>query len=72
MDTVVKAENLSQLRISETVNGGTVCGKAAHTGLWGSGEATNRSTRKVQSYIINKPTYVQKLSYNRMAQYQKE
>ena len=47
MDTVVKAENLSQLCISETVNRGTVCGKAARTGLWGSGEATNRSTRKV-------------------------
>jgi hypothetical protein len=27
------------------VNGGTVCRKAARTGLWGSGEATNRSTR---------------------------
>jgi len=28
-----------------TRNGGTVCRKAARTGLWGSGEATNRSTR---------------------------
>ncbi len=45
MDTVVKAENLSQLSTSKTVNGGTVCRKAARTVLWGSGEATNRSTR---------------------------
>ncbi len=47
MDTVVKAENLSQLCISETVNGETVCGKAARTGLWGSGKVTNRSTHKI-------------------------
>src|SRR5690625_984741 len=31
---------------SESVFGGTVCGKAARTGLWGSGEVTNRSTRR--------------------------
>ena len=31
---------------SESGFGGTVCGKAARTGLWGSGEITNRSTRK--------------------------
>jgi hypothetical protein len=36
---------LSQPTFSETVNGGTVCRKAARTGLWGSGEETNRSTR---------------------------
>src|SRR5680860_1189798 len=33
--------------ISESVNGGTGCGKVARPGLWGSGEATNRSTRKL-------------------------
>src|SRR5690625_13966 len=31
------------LTVSESVFGGTVCGKAARTGLWGSGELTNRS-----------------------------
>jgi hypothetical protein len=30
--------SISQLSASETVNGGTVCRKAARTGLWGSGE----------------------------------
>jgi len=45
MDTISEAKNLSQPTFSETVNGGTVCRKAARTGLWGSGEATNRSTR---------------------------
>src|SRR5690625_7018241 len=34
------------LTVSESVFGGTVCGKAARTGLWGSGEVTNRSTRR--------------------------
>ncbi len=47
MDTIIKTQNLSQLCLSETVNGGTVCRKAARTGLWGSGEVTNRSTRKI-------------------------
>jgi hypothetical protein len=45
MDATCKAKDLSQPTFSETVNGGTVCRKAARTGLWGSGEATNRSTR---------------------------
>ena len=45
MDTISETENLSQPTFSETVNGGTVCRKAARTGLWGSGEVTNRSTR---------------------------
>ena len=45
MDTISEAKNLSQPTFSETVNGGTVCRKAARTGLWGSGEVTNRSTR---------------------------
>jgi hypothetical protein len=45
MDTTCKTKDLSQPPFSETVNGGTVCRKAARTGLWGSGEATNRSTR---------------------------
>jgi hypothetical protein len=31
--------------LSETNYRGTGCGKAARPGLWGSGEATNRSTR---------------------------
>ncbi len=33
---------------SETNNRGTVCGNSARTDLWGSGEATNRSTRNAQ------------------------
>ena len=47
MDAIAEAPNLSQQSFSETVNGGTVCRKAARTGLWGSGEATNRSTRNL-------------------------
>ena len=47
MDAIGETENLSQSTFSETVNGGTVCRKAARTGLWGSGEATNRSTRNL-------------------------
>ena len=47
MDTTVSTQDISQLSDSEAVIGGTVCGKSARTGLWGSGEATNRSTRKV-------------------------
>jgi hypothetical protein len=45
MATISETKNLSQPTFSETVDGGTVCRKAARTGLWGSGEATNRSTR---------------------------
>jgi hypothetical protein len=47
MDATCKTKDLSQPNFSETVNGGTVCRKAARTGLWGSGEATNRSTRNL-------------------------
>ena len=47
MDATCKTKDLSQPTFSETVNGGTVCRKAARTGLWGSGEATNRSTRNL-------------------------
>ena len=47
MDAINETKNLSQPPFSETVNGGTVCRKAARTGLWGSGEATNRSTRNL-------------------------
>jgi len=43
-----KTENPSQPPFSETVKGGTVCRKAARTGLWGSREATNCSTRKLK------------------------
>ena len=35
---------------SETDVRGTVCGKPARTGLWGSGEVTNRSTRKISTF----------------------
>ncbi len=42
-----EAQDLSQLAKSETLFRGTVCEKAARTGLWGSGEVKNRSTRKV-------------------------
>ena len=54
MDTISETKNLSQPTFSETVNGGTVCRKAARTGLWGSGEATNRSTRnqEVEELIL--------------------
>ncbi|MBO9202066.1 MULTISPECIES: hypothetical protein [Niastella] len=45
MDAINETKNLLQPTFSETVNGGTVCRKAARTGLWGSGEATNRSAR---------------------------
>jgi hypothetical protein len=47
MDAISETKNLSQSTFSETVNGGTVCRKAARTGLWGSGEATNHSTRNL-------------------------
>ena len=47
MDATNETKNLSQPTFSETINGGTVCRKAARTGLWGSGEATNRSTRNL-------------------------
>lgn len=45
MDTACKTKDLSQQSFSKTVNGGTVCRKAARTGLWGSREVTNCSTR---------------------------
>ena len=32
--------------LSESNYRGTGCGKSARPGLWGSGEATNRSTRR--------------------------
>ena len=41
---------------SETDIRGTVCGKSARTGLWGSGEVTNRSTRKELTEIRNPHT----------------
>ena len=47
MTTTGKTKDLSQPTFSETVNGGTVCRKAARMGLWGSGEETNRSTRNL-------------------------
>ena len=41
--------------LSETNYRGTGCGKSARPGLWGSGEATNRSTRKFNMrYFTNK------------------
>lgn len=36
--------------LSESNDRGTGCGKAARPGLWGSGEATNRSTRKTIAF----------------------
>ena len=48
METIAKTKDLSQYFISETDLRGTVCGKAARTDLWGSGEATNRSTRNMR------------------------
>jgi hypothetical protein len=53
VDTPCKTEGLSQLSISETVDRGTVCGKSARTGLWGSGEVTNRSTRNQMVPILS-------------------
>ena len=70
MDATCKTKDLSQQSFSETVNGGTVCRKAARTGLWGSGEATNRSTRnlfsndllKIKDFIIRYKIYILKLT----------
>lgn len=42
---IVKTQDISFLSISETKLRGTVCGKSARTGLWGSGEVMSRSTR---------------------------
>ena len=47
MDAIIKTKDLSQFSASETDLGGTVCGKAARTDLWGSGKVTNRSTRRL-------------------------
>jgi len=38
---------LNRHKLSMPVLVGTVCRKAARPGLWGSGEATNRSTRNL-------------------------
>jgi hypothetical protein len=48
--------SIEKLQIAEWVNsetdfGGTVCVKSARTGLWGSGEVTNRSTRKTRHHL---------------------
>ena len=48
MDAIIKTKDLSQFSASETDLGGTVCGKAARTDLWGSGKVTNRSTRRLR------------------------
>jgi hypothetical protein len=58
MDATCKTKDLSQPTFSETVNGGTVCRKAARTGLWGSGEATNRSTRNLLIEILIDVQYI--------------
>jgi hypothetical protein len=57
MDTPCKTEGLSQLPISETINRGTVCRKAARTDLWGSGEETISYTRNQLILIISKLCY---------------
>jgi hypothetical protein len=54
METFSSSKNISQLSISETVIGGTVCGKTARTDLWGSGEVTNRSTRTLEFLLQTK------------------
>ncbi len=57
MDSSGKTKDLSQLCFSETVIGGIrqLAGKSARSGLWASGEVTNRSTRNLaQSQIISK------------------
>ena len=41
--------------LSETYIRGTVCGKSARTGLWGSGEVTTRSTRKSKKSTMGAP-----------------
>ena len=43
---LTQANHSAQLLSAKPFNGRTVCGKAARTGLWGSDEVTNRSTRK--------------------------
>ena len=60
MDTIAKTKDLSQLSICETDLGRTVCGKAARTGLWGSGKVTSRSTRK----RIDQFSYIRVLKVN--------
>ena len=45
MVSISDTQYLSQFNFSETDLGGTGCGKAVRPGLWGSGEATSRSTR---------------------------
>jgi hypothetical protein len=51
MATFITSKNISHLSFSETVIGGTVCGKTARTGLWGSGVVTIRSTRTLEMHI---------------------
>ena len=48
MGAIIATEDLSPQSISETDLRGTGCRKTARPDLWGSGEATNRSTRKVE------------------------
>lgn len=48
MGAIITTKDLSPQSISETDLRGTGCRKTARPDLWGSGEATNRSTRKVE------------------------
>jgi hypothetical protein len=54
MVALITSKNISQLSISETVIGGTVCGKTARTDLWGCGEVTNRPTRTLDFLLQGK------------------
>ncbi len=60
MDSIAKTKDLSLFSNSETGLRGTVCGKAARTGLWGSGKVTSRSTRK----RIDQFSYIRVLKVN--------
>ncbi len=54
---IVKTQDISFLSISETKLRGTVCGKSARTGLWGSGEVMSRSTRTLNKFFTNEAIF---------------
>ncbi|MCF8219707.1 MAG: hypothetical protein K9J21_12100, partial [Bacteroidales bacterium] len=47
--TFAKTQDIPLLSFSKTKLRGTVCGKSARTGLWGSGKVTSRSTRTINN-----------------------
>ncbi|MCF8219267.1 MAG: hypothetical protein K9J21_09845, partial [Bacteroidales bacterium] len=51
-----KTQDIPLLSFSKTKLRGTVCGKSARTGLWGSGKVTSRSTRTLIREISGQTT----------------